>query len=318
MERRSLGTSGVSVSTVGLGGFELGHEERDAPDVDRAVRVIETAIEAGTNWIDTSENYHDTRNESLIGAALARVRGEIMVSSKASPEPAITGGGSGFRRHEIHAACRSSLERLGRDHIDLYFLHFPDEKGVPLEETWGAMAELADQGLVRGIGLSNYQLADIERCHAQRPVDVVQDGLSLLDVDLRKMVARCGELGIGAVIYEPLASGILSDKTLEQLREIWDGPWVGTYFYERMLAPGKGEQSMIVADGVRPIAARLGVTVAQIAIAWVLHQPGVSAAIAGSRDGSHVAENAASSAIDLGGALDELEALIPLGPTVAV
>jgi myo-inositol catabolism protein IolS len=316
MERRPLGSSGISVSTVGLGGFELGHEEREAPDVERAVRVIETAIEAGTNWLDTSENYHGTRNESLIGAALARVRGEIMISSKASPEPAITGGGSGFRRNEIHAACRGSLERLGRDHIDMYFLHFPDELGVPLEETWGAMAELAEQGLVRAIGLSNYELADIERCHAQRQVDVVQDGFSLLDVDLRGAITRCGELGIGAVIYEPLASGILSDKTLEQLRAFWDGPWVGTYFYERLLAPGKGEQSMLVTDGMRPIAARLGVTVAQLAIAWVLHQPGVSAAIAGSKSGRHVAENAAAAEADIGDALAELEELIPLGPTV--
>ncbi len=315
MERRSLGASGVSVSVVGLGGFELGHEQDEAPDVARAVRVIETALDAGTDWLDTSENYHDTRNESLIGAALARVHGEVMLASKASPEPAITGGGSGFRRHEIRAACRGSLERLGRDHIDLYFLHFPDERGVPLEETWGAMAELVDEGLVRAIGLSNYELADIERCHAQRPVDVIQDGLSLLELDLRGAIARCGELGIGAVIYEPLASGILSDKSLEQLRALWDGPWIGSYFYERLLAPGKGEQSMVVADGMRPIAARLGVTVAQLAIAWVLHQAGVSAAIAGSRDGRHVAENAAAADIGLDDALADLDELIPLGPT---
>jgi aryl-alcohol dehydrogenase-like predicted oxidoreductase len=315
MERRSLGASGVSVSVVGLGGFELGHKEAEPPDVERAVRVIETALDAGTDWLDTSENYHDTRNESLIGAALARVRGEVMISSKASPEPAITGGGSGFRRHEIHAACRGSLERLGRDHIDLYFLHFPDERGVPLEETWGAMAELVEQGLVRAIGLSNYELADIERCHAQRPVDVVQDGLSLLDLDLRGAIARCGDLGIGAVIYEPLASGILSDKSLEQLRELWDGPWIETPFYERLLAPGKGEQSMVVADGMRPIAARLGGTVAQLAIAWVLHQAGVSAAIAGSRDGRHVAENAAAAEIALGDVLAELDAIATRGPT---
>jgi aryl-alcohol dehydrogenase-like predicted oxidoreductase len=317
VEKRSLGQSGAFVSSVGLGGFELGHEQGEAPDVDRAVRVIETAIESGIDWLDTSENYHDTRNESLIGAALARVRGEIMVSSKASPEPALTGGGSGFRHDEIHAACRASLERLGRDHIDVYFLHFPDERGVPLEETWGAMAELADRGLVRAIGLSNYELADIERCHAQRPVDVVQDGLSLLELDLRGAIARCGVLGIGAVIYEPLASGILSDKTLEQLLAIWDGPWLESYFFDRLLAPGKGEQSMAVADAMRPLAARLGATVAQLAIAWVLHQPGVSAAIAGSRDGRHVAENAAASALDIRGSLAELEELIPLGPNVA-
>ena len=315
MDRRSLGASGVVVSVVGLGGFELGHEEGEPADVGRAVRVIETALEAGTDWLDTSENYHHTRNESLIGAALARVHGEIMVASKVSPEPAITGGGSGFRRHEIHAACRGSLERLGRDHLDLYFLHFPDETGVPLDESWGAMAELVDEGLVRAIGLSNYELAEIEQCHAQRPVDVIQDGLSLLDLDLRSAIARCGEFGIGTVIYEPLASGILSDKSLQQLRALWDGPWVESYFYRRLLAPGKGEQSMLVTDGMRPIATRLDVTVAQLAIAWVLHQTGVSAAIVGSRDGRHVAENAAAAEIRLGDALAELDSLIPLGPT---
>jgi aryl-alcohol dehydrogenase-like predicted oxidoreductase len=305
----------VSVSRVGLGGFELGHEQDEAPDIDRAVRVIETAIGAGTDWLDTSENYHDTGNESLIGAALARVRGEIQISTKVSPEPAITGGASGFRRQEVHAACRGSLQRLGREHIDIYFLHWPDETGVPLEETWGAMGELVEQGLVRAIGLSNYELGEIERCHAQRPVDVVQDGLSLLEPGLRGAIARCGELGIGALIYEPLASGILSDKTLEQLRAIWDGPWVGSYFYERLLAPGKGEQSMVVTDGMGAIASRLDVTVAQLAIAWVLQQPGVSAAIAGSRDGGHVAENAAAASFELQAHLAELEELIPLGPT---
>ena len=120
-------------------------------------------------------------NESLIGAALARISGDVAVASKVAPEAGITGGASGFRRDEVHAACRASLRRLGRDHIDIYFLHWPDESGVPLEETWGAMAELADAGLVRAIGLSNYELDAIEHCHRQRPVDVVQDRLSLID-----------------------------------------------------------------------------------------------------------------------------------------
>jgi len=113
-------------------------------------------------------------------------------------------------------ACRDSLTRLGRDRIDIYFLHWPDEGGVPLEETWGAMAELADEGLVRAVGLSNYTIQDVERCHAQRPVDAVQVGLNLCyDHDERPSIARCGELGIAATIFEPLASGILSGKTLE-------------------------------------------------------------------------------------------------------
>jgi len=308
----------VSVSAVGLGGFELGPEEGEEPDVDRATRVIETAVEAGVTWLDTSENYLHTRNESLIGAALGRARVEILVATKVAPGAALTGGGSGFRHDQIHAACRDSLRRLGREQIDIYFLHLPDDTGVPLEETWGAMAELVDAGLVRAIGMSNYELADIERCHAQRPVDSVQTGLSMIDyLDDRAMIARCGELGIGVVIYEPLASGILSDKTLEQVLAIWDGPWLESSFFKRLLSPGRAEQSFAVADGIRPIAARLEVTVAQLAIAWVLQQPGVVSAIAGSRNGGHVLENAEAALLDVTGVLDELEALIPLGPMFA-
>jgi aryl-alcohol dehydrogenase-like predicted oxidoreductase len=313
---RSLGRSGVSVSVVGLGGFELGPEEGHVPDIDRATSVIEAALDAGINWLDTSENYNETRNESLIGAALSRISGEILVATKAAPSAMLSGGGSGFRHNQIHAACRQSLGRLGRDHIDIYLLHWPDDSGVPLDETWGAMGELVDVGLVRAIGLSNYETADVERCHARRPADVVQDGLSLIDhLDARNHIARCGELGIGAVVYEPVASGILTGKTLEQVRAMWTGVWVESSFYRRLLAPGRAERSIAVADAMRPIAERLGATVAQIAIAWVLHQSGVSAAIVGSRDGRHVSENAGASDLDLTSVIDELEELIPQGPT---
>lgn len=317
MDFRALGESGVSVSRVGLGGFELGPQLGADTDIDRAVGVIETSVRAGVTWIDTAENYLDTRNESLLGAALGRVSAEVLIATKVGPGAKLTGGGTGFRRDQVHSACRASLSRLDRDVIDIYFLHWPDDTGVPLEETWGAMAELVDDGLVRAIGLSNYELADVERCHHQRAVDVVQTGLSMIDyLDDRDLIGRCGELGIGVVVYEPLASGVLSGKTLEQVRAIWTGVWVESPFYQRLLSPGNAERSFAVADGIQPIAARLGATVAQVAIAWVLAQPGVSAAIAGSRDGRHMNENAEAAALDLTGVLDELDALIPMGPTV--
>jgi len=312
----SIGRSSVSISRIGLGGYELGPEPGEQPDVVRAARVIQTAIDSGINWLDTSENYLETRNESLIGAALAGIDSEFLIASKVAPGAAITGGGSGFRAEQVHQACRDSLRRLGREQIDVYFLHWPDESGVPLEETWGAMAALVEVGLVRAIGMSNYELGDVERCHASRAVDAVQVGLSMIDyLDHRSYVARCGELGITVTIYEPLASGVLSGKTLEQVRAVWSGPWVESPFYKRLLAPDKAERSFAVADGLRPIARKLGATVAQVAIAWVLHQPGVTAAIAGSRDGSHTRENAEAAVLDLIDCMEELEQLIPLGPS---
>ena len=318
MRRKPVGSSGVDVSCIGLGGYELGPEPDEIPDVARAVQVIRTAIDGGINWLDTSENYLATHNEEVIGAALAEVgNGDFLVASKVAPGAGTTGGGSGFRREQVHAACRGSLERLGRDRIDIYFLHWPDDTGVPLEETWAAMAELADAGLVRAIGMSNYTPEEVARCHAQRPVDAVQVGLSLIDyLEDRPDIAAWGEMGIAVTIYEPLASGILTGKTIEQARAAWTGPWRESAFYKRLLGPTSGERSFAVADALQPIAGRLGVTVAQVAIAWVLQQPGVAAAIAGSRDGGHLRENAGAADVTLpDDVLDALEELIPLGPT---
>jgi len=319
MERRSVGLSGVAISGIGLGGYELGPEPDETPDVDRAVRVIESAIACGVNWIDTSENYLATRNESVIGPALQRVTDDFLVASKVAPGSGVTGGGSGFRREQVIRACQDSLTRLGRDHLDIYFLHWPDDTGVPLEETWGAMTELADAGLARAIGLSNYALDEVERCHSQRPVDAVQVGLNLIDyLEDRPYIARCGALGIAATIYEPVAGGVLAGKTLEQTRAAWTGPWRESPWYKRVLGPGAGERSFAVAEGLRPIAERISATVAQVAIAWVLQQPGVTAAIVGSRNGSHMEENAGAAVLDLSDFLTEIEQLISLGPAFAL
>ena len=314
MRQRQLGSSGVSVSAIGLGGVELGPEEGEEPDVERAVRVIETAAEHGINWLDTSENYHDTRNEALIGSALAQVKAEMMVATKVAPGSAGSGGGSGFRSEQIRAACHASLRRLGREEIDIYFLHWPDYTGVPLDETWGTMVELVDAGLVRAIGMSNYNISEIECCHTARAVDVVQDGLSLVDhLENRSVALRCGELGIGVTIYEPLASGVLGGKTMEEVRAVWSA-WADMAFYQRLLTPGHAEHSWAVVDGLRSIGDKVGATVAQLAIGWVLHQPGVDAAIAGSRSGRHIEENAAAAVLDLSDVLQDIERLIPLGP----
>ena len=317
MELLQVGTTDVQLSRIGLGGYQLGPEPDEEPDVARAARVIETAIEHGINWLDTSENYLGTHNEEVIGAALAQLSGEFLVASKVAPGKGVTGGGSGFRRDQVHDACRQSLKRLGRDHIDVYFLHWPDRTGVPLEETWRAMAELAEVGLVRSIGLSNYSAEDVAACHRQRPVDAVQDGINLIDyLDDRPKIAAWGDAGITVTIFEPLASGILSGKTLEQVRATYEGTyWEDSNFYRELLAPGRGEESFAVADGIRPIAARLGATVAQVAIAWVLHQPGVAATLVGTRNGEHLGENVGGASVVLSDdVLQELEQLIPLGP----
>jgi aryl-alcohol dehydrogenase-like predicted oxidoreductase len=152
MELRPIGGSGVRISRVGLGGYELDPEPGDAPDVDHAVAVFRAGIEQGANWVDTSANYLTSNNESLIGEALKQLPSHFVVCSKVAPYAALTGGASGFRPEQVQAACGGSLRRLGRDYLDIYLLHYPDESGVPLEDTWEAMAALCDAGVVRTIG----------------------------------------------------------------------------------------------------------------------------------------------------------------------
>src|SRR5215210_4363402 len=106
MAQHTIGLGGVEISRIGLGGYELGPEPDEEPDVERAAGVIEAALESGINWLDSSENYLETRNEAVIGAALRRVDGDFLVATKVAPGAALTGGGSGFRRDQVHRACR--------------------------------------------------------------------------------------------------------------------------------------------------------------------------------------------------------------------
>ncbi len=313
MRLRALGSSSVDVSAIGLGGYELG--DGASLTIERARGIVTTSLDAGVNWVDTAEVYLDTRNETAIGEVIADIRDELIVATKVAPAP----DGTGLRPEQIAEACRASLKRLRTDRIDVYVVHWPDgDDGVPLAETWGEMARLADEGHVRAIGLSNYEMADIETCHASRPVDVIQQGLSLIDhEEERPVVARCGELGIAAVIYEPLASGVLTGAlTPETGHDRWSSDWHDSRFYRRLFVGDRLDQSIAFVDRIRPVASRMGATVAQVAIAWVLRQPGVTSAICGTSNVAHALDNAGAAAVELDDAdLAELDAAAVFAPT---
>jgi aryl-alcohol dehydrogenase-like predicted oxidoreductase len=313
VERRRVGTTDLQLSVVGLGGAWLGHDSSDPSEVSRASAVLRAAHETGVNWVDTSENYFDTGNESVIGVGLREMPASFLVCSKVAPGAHRSGGGSGFRPAQVRRACEMSLRRLGRDRLDLYLLHWPDESGVPLEDTWGAMAALVTDGLVRTIGLSNYDREDISRCHQQRPVDVIQTGLNLLDyLDDRAMISWCGEQGIAVTIFDALASGILTDTPFEQARARWVGtPWEDWRLFSSENADRTGQ----VVDGLHEIARQIDATTAQAAIAWVLRQPGVTSALAGTRSPDRARDNGRAADVALpDAALQAIDDLIPLGP----
>jgi aryl-alcohol dehydrogenase-like predicted oxidoreductase len=306
MQTRRLGSRGPELSVIGFGAWEAGGKDWGPNRSDTSViEAMRAALDAGIDWIDTAEVYGDGESERLVGLAVTGRRDDVFIATKVAPADE----GSGFRPEQIAAACDASLARLGVEAIDLYQLHWPDGSGVPVEDSWGAMGELVTAGKVRFVGVSNFDRDLIERCEALRHVDSLQQEFSMLALDDRELIAWCGERGTGVVSYSPLAVGMLTgaygrDTTFAT------GDWRADDD-EGPFAPANLERSLRVVDGLRPVAERLGITLAQLALAWNVQQPGVTSAIAGSRSADHVRANAAAGASALDAAtLAELEALL--------
>ena len=307
---------GVKISAVGFGTWEAGGGVWGANESDEAVvGAIHAGLDAGITWVDTAEIYGTGKSEELVGRATGGR--DVFVATKVAPRPS----GSGFRAAEVRSACEGSLARLGIDAIDLYQLHWPDDE-VPIEETWEAMASLVEAGLARHIGVSNFGTELIERCATIHPVASAQPHFSMLHLKHRELVRWCGEQGIAVVAYGTLAYGLLTGS-IDEDTEFDDDDWrsgsgAEMSYYRAMFAPGKLERSLAVVDGLGTIAERLGISLPQLALAWTFHQPGVTSAIAGSRDPEHARENAAAGAIELDEpTLAEIEELLPLGPDFA-
>ena len=292
VEMKKLGSQGPEISVVGYGAWEAGGDFWGPNESDEVViAAIQAALESGMNWIDTAEIYGKGRSEELVGKAVSGRREDVHLFTKVAPRPE----GSGFRRDQVREAIRASLRRLGTDHVDLYQLHWPD-RSVPIEETWGAMAELQDEGLTRHIGLSNVGRATVELCLDLRHVDSVQNKLSLLHQDDRDdLLPSLAEWGVGYLAYSPLALGILTGGITKDTRfhpQDFRGGARGAV--PEHFKPAKLAASLKRVEKLRPIAGRLGTTLAPLALRWVIEQAGVTAAIAGSRKAEHVRNNSTS------------------------
>ena len=177
MQTRRLGSQGPELSVIGFGAWEAGGKDWGPNASDASViGSMRAALDAGIDWIDTAEVYGDGESERLVGLAVAGRRDDVLIATKVAPADE----GSGFLPEQIAAACDASLARLGVEAIDLYQLHWPDDSGVPVEDSWGAMAELAAAGKVRFVGVSNFDRALIERCEAIHHIDSLQQEFSML------------------------------------------------------------------------------------------------------------------------------------------
>lgn len=311
MRTRRLGSRGPDVSVVGYGAWELGGMWGPGPSEDEAIAAMRAGFDAGIDWVDTAEVYGNGASEELVGRALDGYD-RVMVFTKVAPRPT----GSGFRPDEVRRAIEAGLKRLGRDVIDLYQLHWPDrEGGTPVEQTWETMASLADEGLARFIGVSNFDEDLIRRCERVRHVDSLQPQFSMLHQKGRHdLFPFCEQNGTGIICYGPLAYGLLTGAITGETKfeeSDWRSGSMGMSYYDNLFAPGKIERNLAIVEALHPIALRLGVALSQLALAWVFHQRGVTGAIAGSRSAKHIVENARAGDVALTEKdLDEIETVL--------
>jgi aryl-alcohol dehydrogenase-like predicted oxidoreductase len=298
----AAGSQGLLVSPVGLGCMGMS-EHYGAVDEHEAVATLHAALDIGVTLLDTADSYGPHRNERLLSEILSTRRHEAILATKfgfaRTPEDPTDRTVDG-RPEYVHRACDASLQRLGVDHIDLYFQHRIDH-AVPVEETVGAMAELVGAGKVRFIGLCEVAPATIRRAHAVHPLSAVQSEYSLWSRDVERdgVLNILAELGIGLVAYSPLGRGFLSGA-------IGSADELDAADYRRTtprLSPGHLPHNLGLVATLARLAAERSCTAAQLALAWVASRPGV-VPIAGMRSRGHLRENVA--ALDVALTIDEL------------
>jgi aryl-alcohol dehydrogenase-like predicted oxidoreductase len=308
MTSTSLGSAGLTVPSPGLGCMGMSQGYGSADD-EQSLATLHRAIDVGVTFWDTAQSYGAGHNERLLARVLEHQRDKVTLATKFGIVRDENGVGLDARPERVRGYCEASLRRLGTDHIDLYYLHRVDPK-VPVEETMGAMAELVSRGMVRYLGISECDGGQLERAAAAGPLSAVQLEWSLWwrepEDDVIPVARR---LGIGLVAFSPLGRGFLAAKV--EPGGLADGD------FRHRDARFQGTDlacNLAAAARVRDLAAELGITPAQLALAWLHSQGGDVAAIPGTRHIPRLEENAAAAGLRLSAAdLERLEAIAPRG-----
>jgi aryl-alcohol dehydrogenase-like predicted oxidoreductase len=295
MEQRTLDGQGLVVSALGLGCMGMSQSYGPGDDQE-SVATIHRALDLGMTFLDTADVYGPYTNERLVGRAIAGRRDEVVLATKFGNQRLDDGRRVVNGKPDyVRQACDASLERLGVDHIDLYYQHRVD-RSVPVEDTWGAMAELVQAGKVGYLGISEAAPATLRRAHAVHPVSAGQYEWSLFTRDLEdEVLPALRELGIGVVAYSPLGRGFLSGR-------ITSPDDFGEDDFRRNHPRFTGEnfaRNLELVDRVRELAASKGATPSQLAIAWVLAQGDDVVPIPGTKRRSYLEENLGALDVEL-------------------
>jgi aryl-alcohol dehydrogenase-like predicted oxidoreductase len=299
MQQRTLGQQGLAVSSIGFGtmGFTLAYG--DGGSEADAIATIHAAHDAGITFFDTAELYGmgTGSNEQLVGRALAPFRDEVVIATKFGFDMAAEPLGTGLdsRPEHIREVTENSLRYLGVDVIDVLYQHRVDP-AVPIEDVAGAVKELIEEGKVRYFGLSEAGPENIRRAHATQPVSVLQTEYSLFERQVEaEILPTVGELGVGFVPYSPLGRGFLTGD----VRPAAEYPANDMRSWDERWQPGNYEKNLAAVERLTALATSKGISVGQLALAWLLAQGGDIVPIPGTRSASRVRENAAAADVVL-------------------
>ena len=317
LKTATLGTTGLEITRVGFGAWAIGgngYEFGWGPqEDDESIAAIHRALELGVNWIDTAAAYGFGRSETVVRHALEGMAERPYVFTKATILDA--GDGSGKVRHSlkrdsIRSEAEASLERLGVEAIDLYQVHWPNPD-EDLEEGWAEFAALKAEGLVRHIGVSNFDVAQLQRAQSIAPVEALQPPYSLVDRDVeRELLPFADASGTGVIVYSPMGSGLLTGAmTRERIESLPDDDWRKAS--ERFREPQLGRHLALV-ERLQAVAERHGTNPGAVATAWTLLNPAVDGAIVGFRRPDQVDPIIAAAALELSDAdVAEIEGTAP-------
>jgi aryl-alcohol dehydrogenase-like predicted oxidoreductase len=294
MQKRKLGYTDLYLTMIGFGAWAIGGPWDfgwGPQDDDESIATIQHAIDLGINWIDTAAAYGLGHSEELVGRVLKGRRERIIVATKCGlvwNDPSELRVFNRLKGWSVRREAEDSLRRLGVDVIDLYFIHWPNPD-ADVEEAWTEIARLVEEGKIRYAGVSNFSVGQIRRAQAIHPVAALQPLYNILDRGVEaELLGFCAANDIGVVAYSPMASGLLTGKfTRERIAALPadDMRHKKEFFREPELAA-----NLALIEGLRPIAARHGRSVGQLAVAWVLRRPELASAIVGARRPEQIAQ----------------------------
>lgn len=306
MKLRTIGTSEVKISPIIMGTWQAGKDMWVGINDSETIKALRAAVEAGITTIDTAEYYGHGHSERVIGEALADVRDQVVYATKVFPNH--------LKHDQVMEACHLSLKNLRTEYLDLYQIHWPagswGTEYVPIEETMGALNNLKEQGKIRAIGVSNFSKAQLEEAADYGRIDSLQPPYSLFWRQVEEdALPYCLENNITVLAYSSMAQGLLTGKF---------GPnhtfAKGDHRSKnKLFQPENYQRVQLALEKLRPIAERNGISIGQLALAWLIVQPG-TCAIAGARNAEQVRQNAKAGEILLTSA--DLEAIDSIGRSV--